>query len=163
MVFVSAALLSDTLTLGDAGITNGDVVTLNERTLHVKVRLPTELHGTFGYSLIVAVGPTDTVGDVLAKIEAHTGVLVAKQLLSDDTGSTLSSGSTLASLNVEDGDTLFLDLASTTPPATYIVEVNLPASLHAKYGPSIKIATASTATVGELKVALEVCKRDWDP
>ena len=122
LAFGSLPLTSDTQTLGGAGMVSGDVVTLSSPTPSVTVNLPAELHSTFGPSVTVAAGPTDTVADVKAAVEAQTGVPVANQTL-----------------------------AYAPPPATYIT-VGLPASMHATHGPTITLAVdPATETVADVK------------
>jgi hypothetical protein len=74
----------------------------------------------------VAAGPTDTVADVKAKVEAQTGVPAANQTL-----------------------------AYAPVPATHIT-VGLPASMHATHGPTITLAVdPATETVADVKQRVE--------
>lgn len=87
---------------------------------------PSQLHSTFGPTVTVGAGPTDTVADVKAKVETQTGVPAANQTLS-----------------------------YAPPPATYIT-VGLPAPMHATHGPSITLAVdPATETVADVKARVE--------
>ena len=116
--------------------------------------LPPSLHDPFGKTVTISIGPKDKVGDILAKLEAQTGVPVSDQLLSVGTGGgTLAPTSSLASAGIVDGSLLTLELTE-APSDPFVIEVTLPPSLHGAYGISLKIATSPTASVGELKAAV---------
>ncbi|MEC7001351.1 MAG: ubiquitin family protein, partial [Actinomycetota bacterium] len=155
VVHEAIKLSEGTQTLGDAGIESGDTVTLSELAPHVIIALPPSMHETFGPTIAVAASPGDTVRDVMDRVEAHTGVAVADQTLSED-GSVLPRDSTesIGSLGVSNGDTLDLVLEGADAPP-YIVKVALPPSLHVAYGPVIDLGGLSpSTTVGALKDAI---------
>ena len=90
------------------------------------VTLPPELHDTFGPSVTVAVGPTDTVADVKAKVEKQTGVPPSDQTLA----------------------------YAPVPPSH--ISVALPASMHGTHGATIVLAVEpATETVAEVKARVQ--------
>ena len=92
------------------------------------------------------------MSDVQQSLEAVTGLGTAWQSLSLD-GTTLSAGSTLGGAGVSSGSTVVLTSAETSLALT----VALPSSLQSSFGPSIKMAVSSTATVsGLLNIATSV-------
>jgi hypothetical protein len=126
LAFGSLPLTSGSQTLGGAGIVSGDTLKLSEAAPYVTVHLPDELHPTFGPTVTVAAGPTDTIDDVKAVVEAQTGVPPEDQTLS-----------------------------YAPPPATFVT-VDLPSSLHATHGPTITLAVdLATETLAELKAKVE--------
>ena len=126
LAFGSLPLTSGTQTLGSAGVQGGDTLSLSERAPSVTVHLPNEMHLAFGPSATVAAGPTDTIEDVKALVEALTGVPPEDQTL------------------------------SYAPPPETFVTVDLPSSLHATHGPTVLLAVApSVATLADLKAKVE--------
>ena len=126
LAFGSLPLTSGTQTLGGAGVVSGDTLALSESAPSVTVHLPDELHPTFGSSVTVAAGPTDTIDDVKALVELQTAVPPESQTLS-----------------------------YASPPATYVT-VDLPPSVQATHGPTITLAVdPATATLAELQAKIE--------
>ena len=126
LAFGSVPLVTDAQTLGVAGIASGDTLTLSEAAPYITVHLPIGLHTTYGPTVTVAAGPTDTVADLKAAVEAQTGVPADNQTL------------------------------SYVPPPQAYVTIDLPPSLEATHGSTITLAVNPlTQTLADLKRKVE--------
>ena len=119
----------DTQTLSSASVVDGDVVELrvvqpDTPPKLMAITLPPSLHDDFGPAVQVVVFPSDTVGDVKARVVAITGV--PQRMMQPLTlgGAPLEDDEMLTAAGVlEAGSTLELTLSETPPPPPFVISV----------------------------------------
>ena len=155
----STTLANDMSPVDSYGVVSGSTVTLTlTSTLPpvvavVHVALPMSLQPSHGTTLTFGLAAeSDTLPDLMAQVEAQTGLAAAQQSLSFAASSldATPGSALLSSVGIVDGSTVYLSVAST--PAPFVVHVSLPASLSSTFGSTL---TFRGGSVSDLVSSLE--------